>query len=173
VTSIDSVSYFSLKLPCRNYGTLAGLDGLRDISYTLTQGIGITSIVDEVYDDPMSASIGFSDRVVYAKINGKEYGTFLSVHGNEAGPNIFILSQNYPNPFNPSTTIEYSLSHREYVLLKVFDDLGRQVAVLVDEWQGLGVHQYRFVGSGLPSGVYFYRLQAGSLSETRKLMLLR
>jgi hypothetical protein len=173
MTSIDSVSYFSLKLPCRNYATLAGLDGLRDIRYTLTQGIGITSIVDEVYDDPMDASVGLSDRLVYAKINGKEYGTFLSVRGNKTEPNIFILHQNYPNPFNPSTIIEYSLSRRDHVLLKVFDDLGRQVDVLVDEWQEAGVHQCRFVGNSLPSGVYFYRLEAGSLSETRKLMLLR
>jgi hypothetical protein len=173
MTSIDSVSYFSLKLPCRNYATLAGLDGLREFRYTLTQGIGITSIVDEVYDDPMDASVGLSDRLVYAKINGKEYGTYLSVRGNETEPNIFILHQNYPNPFNPSTIIEYSLSRRDHVLLKVFDDLGRQVDVLVDEWQEAGIHQCRFVGNSLPSGVYFYRLEAGSLSETRKLMLLR
>jgi hypothetical protein len=171
--SIDSVSCFNLKLPCRNYYTLAGLDGLRDIRYTLAQGIGITWIVDEVYDDPAGINWGISDNLVYAKINGKEYGTFLSVRGNETEPHLFVLRQNYPNPFNPSTIIEYSLSRRDHVLLKVFDEIGRQVEVLVDEVQEPGVHQCRFVGNSLPSGVYFYRLQTELLSETRKLMLLR
>ena len=170
---VDSASYFGLKLPCRNYATLAGLDGLRDIRYTLAQGIGIVSIVDEVYDDPTEIFRGTSDNLVYAKINGKEYGVFLSVRENESEPNKFILRQNYPNPFNPSTIIEYSLLRRDHVLLKVFDDLGRQVEVLVDELQEPGIHQCRFVGNSLPSGVYFCRLQAGSLSETRKLMLLK
>ncbi len=173
MTYVDSESYFGLKLPCRHYGTLAGLDGLRDIIYTLAQGVGITSLVDEVYDDPDERSWGTIDTLVYAKINGKEYGTLLSVHGNVIDPNTSILHQNYPNPFNPSTIIEYSLSRREHVVLKIFDDLGRQVEVLVDEWQGPGTHTCRFVGSNLPSGAYFYRLEAGSVSETRKLMLLR
>jgi hypothetical protein len=173
MTSIDSMSYFSLKLPCRNYGTFAGLDGLRDIRYTLAQGIGITSIVDEVCDDPDERWFGVTDDLVYANINGKEYGTLLAVRGNETEPNTFILRQNYPNPFNPSTIIEYSLSRREHVLLKVFDDLGRQVEVLVDEWQEPGAHQCKFVGSNLPSGAYYYRLEAGSVSDTRKLMFLK
>ena len=88
-------------------------------------------------------------------------------------PLSFRLDQNYPNPFNPSTTIRYGLPHASPVTLKVYDMLGRQVSVLVNERRDAGVHEVKFDGSNLASGVYFYRMQAGSFVETRKLVLLR
>jgi hypothetical protein len=84
----------------------------------------------------------------------------------------FRLEQNYPNPFNPSTTIRYSLPTRLHVTLTVFNPLGQQVAVLVNGEQDAGSHDVQFNASGLPSGVYFYRLQAGAYVETRHLVLL-
>ncbi len=104
------------------------------------------------------------------------YSTFtpLSVHelGGEK-PAAFALEQNYPNPFNPSTLIRYSLPSTEQVSLKVFDMLGREVAVLVNARQAAGRYEVSFNAMNLPSGLYFYRLQAGSYSETRKMMLIR
>jgi hypothetical protein len=82
------------------------------------------------------------------------------------------LEQNYPNPFNPSTTIAYGLPVATEVKLGVYDVLGREVSVLVQEKRSAGVHKVTFEGRGLSSGVYFYRLTAGNFIQTRKLLLL-
>ncbi|HUI28987.1 MAG TPA: T9SS type A sorting domain-containing protein [Candidatus Acidoferrales bacterium] len=88
-------------------------------------------------------------------------------------PDMFALNQNYPNPFNPSTVITYQLSGVSQVTLKVYDVLGREVSTLVNEKQVAGGHSVRFDGSNIPSGVYFYRLIAGKLTVTKKMVLLR
>jgi photosystem II stability/assembly factor-like uncharacterized protein len=88
-------------------------------------------------------------------------------------PHLVDLDQNYPNPFNPSTTIRYALPNRALVTMTVFNTLGQQVATLVNESQEAGYHDVRFDGSGLASGVYFYRLQAGSFVQSKKFVLLR
>jgi hypothetical protein len=85
----------------------------------------------------------------------------------------FILAQNYPNPFNPSTTIRYGLPSRSHVTLTVFNTLGQQAATLVEGEQEGGVYEAVFDASGLASGVYLYRLQAGGFVQVRKLMVLR
>jgi hypothetical protein len=91
----------------------------------------------------------------------------------DATPVTFTLSQNYPNPFNPSTTIRYGLPNRSLVTLTVFSTLGQQVAELVNEEMEAGYHEVRFDGQNLSSGVYFYRLRAGDLVETKTLLLVR
>jgi hypothetical protein len=88
-------------------------------------------------------------------------------------PNQFFLQQNYPNPFNPSTTIRYGLPHKSQVSLTVYNTLGQIVSRLVSGEQEAGYHEVRFDASGLSSGVYFYRLSAGTYVETRKLLLIR
>ena len=87
-------------------------------------------------------------------------------------PTTFSVSQNYPNPFNPSTMIQYQLPKAATVSLKVFNTLGEMVSVIVDEYKEAGTYQARW-NANAPSGVYFYRLQAGGYVETRKMMLLR
>jgi hypothetical protein len=88
-------------------------------------------------------------------------------------PLAFLLYQNYPNPFNPATSIRYGLSAKSHVTLLVFNTLGQQVASLVNETQESGYHEVKFDGSSLASGVYFYRLQAGTFVQTKRLLLLR
>jgi hypothetical protein len=84
-----------------------------------------------------------------------------------------VLFQNYPNPFNPGTLISYALPSRSDVTLAVYNTLGQRVAVLVRETQERGVHRANFDGAGLASGVYFYRLQAGSSVITNRMILLK
>jgi hypothetical protein len=83
------------------------------------------------------------------------------------------LFQNFPNPFNPRTVIGYQLYAASNVHLVVFDILGREVAILVDQKMGPGKYEVQFDGSGLSSGVYFYRMQAGDFVQTRTLLLLK
>ncbi|MBI4428370.1 MAG: 5'-nucleotidase C-terminal domain-containing protein [Ignavibacteriales bacterium] len=88
-------------------------------------------------------------------------------------PAAFELHQNYPNPFNPSTIIMYDLSERAHVVLKVYDLLGREIATLVDGIQDIGSRSVRFDASKLAAGVYFYRLNAGSIVQTKRMLLLK
>jgi len=88
-------------------------------------------------------------------------------------PNSLVLFQNYPNPFNPITVIQYSIPSRRGVLLKVYDILGNEIATIVNEEQERGVYTINFNGSGLASGMYIYRLQAGSFIDTKKMILLK
>ncbi len=88
-------------------------------------------------------------------------------------PQALQLSQNYPNPFNPSTRIQYILSQRDHVVLRVFDLLGREVATLVDKAQGAGTHAVKWDANNCASGIYLYRLQTSKSILTRKMVLLR
>ncbi|MFI5253733.1 MAG: T9SS type A sorting domain-containing protein [Bacteroidota bacterium] len=88
-------------------------------------------------------------------------------------PSDYRLLQNYPNPFNPTTKIEYTLPEKSKVMLKVYNLLGELVATLVDETQPAGIHHVAWDGSQLASGVYFYRLNAGSFVQTKKFVLLK
>ena len=90
-----------------------------------------------------------------------------------AAPDGFRLEQNFPNPFNPSTIIRYALPRRARVTLSVFSVLGQQVSLLQHGDQDAGSHEVRFDARDLPSGVYFYRLSAGSFTETKRLLLIR
>ena len=84
-----------------------------------------------------------------------------------------VLQQNYPNPFNPTTTIQYSVPGTQYVSLRIYDLLGREVSTLVNEVKQPGKYNLVWDTRGLASGVYFYRMVAGSFTETKKLVLVR
>ncbi|MCH7770810.1 MAG: T9SS type A sorting domain-containing protein [Bacteroidetes bacterium] len=85
----------------------------------------------------------------------------------------FKLFQNYPNPFNPSTRIQYAVSSRQFVSLKVYDVLGNEIAVLVNEEKPAGTYELEWDASRFPSGVYFYQLRSGSFVQTKKMILLK
>jgi hypothetical protein len=88
-------------------------------------------------------------------------------------PTEFALNQNYPNPFNPVTTIKYGVREISFVELRIYDVLGKEVYVLVNEEHNAGFHKVNFNAERLASGIYFYRLQAGYFVETKKMILLR
>ncbi len=85
----------------------------------------------------------------------------------------FVQHQNYPNPFNPTTVISYSVPTSCQVRLTVLDILGREIVELVNEQKFAGTYEVKFTASNLPSGIYFYRLTAGSFSETKKMILIK
>jgi len=106
-----------------------------------------------------------------------EYSNSIEVEINS--PTIFSLEQNYPNPFNPSTSIQYAISSSQFVTLKVYDVLGKEITTLVSEEKSAGSYEVEFSSAetlhatSLPSGVYFYRLKAGDYIETKKMVLMK
>ena len=97
----------------------------------------------------------------------------VGVNDNSLTVNSFNLDQNYPNPFNPTTQIRYSIAKAGLVNIKVYDILGRQVAELINHNQGIGEYTVNFNASNLTSGVYIYKIQSGSFTATKKMMLLK
>jgi hypothetical protein len=103
-----------------------------------------------------------------------EFSTVSGVSGNENGiPKVFDLKQNYPNPFNPVTKIHYEVPKTGYVSIKVFDMLGREVSTLVNGNVQAGYYAFDFDASALTSGVYFYKMTAGSFEKTMKMIVLK
>ena len=88
-------------------------------------------------------------------------------------PDGFALNQNYPNPFNPITTITFKIASEGFTTVKIFDVLGREVATLMSENLSAGSYSVQWDATDVQSGVYFYKLQSGNYSETKKLMLMK
>jgi len=138
--------------------------------------------LDGMYAD--SSPVIGRDGTLYIGLNKGVYenqleNTLIAIKDNpnsvkeEELPSEYKLEQNYPNPFNPTTSIEYQVASIENVTLKVYDILGREIATLLNEVKHPGNYKLEFNASNLPSGVYFYRLNAGGFSESKKMILLR
>ena len=154
------------------YGTiLRTLDGGATWS---NQSSGVTGTLLAVcLTDPFSGfAAGNAGTILRLRIVDP---TALSVNTDRAAgvPHDFVLEQNYPNPFNPTTVVSYQLPVASEVRLVVYDLLGREVAVLENERKNPGVYEVKFDGSGLSSGVYFYRLTAGVHTESKRMMLMK
>jgi len=141
-------------------------------------------------DGNLDGSLRFdSFQMSYNQINGAQKGTVyfddlrlakkVLVDINDefvsALPSNYSLFQNYPNPFNPSTIIQYQIPEDNFITIKVYDILGKEVAIVVSEQKSMGAYRIEFDASdfGLTSGVYFYTLKAGDFSETKKLILMK
>lgn len=123
---------------------------------------------------PNNYDTGYIVGVTGAILKTVDGGGFVGISViSENIPEQYSLGQNYPNPFNPTTVIRYSLIENRTVNLKLYDVLGKEVVTLVNEKQSPGTYQVEFNGSGLPSGVYFYRLNAGEFTETKSMMLVK
>ena len=105
--------------------------------------------------------------------NGRVLKYFPPPDTSDVNPMLYVLYQNYPNPFNPSTNLQYTISSKQFITLKVYDVLGDEIATLVKEEKLAGTYVVKFSGTGLPSGIYFYRINAGKFISTKKMVLLR
>ena len=136
------------------------------------------------YDEAVSIAIDGSGNVyVTGKSIGNEtgydyatikYSQSTGISQISSGiPENFTLLQNYPNPFNPVTNLEFGISDLGFVSLKVYDILGKEVATLVNEKLSPGKYKVEFDGSGLTSGVYFYRITAGEFTDTKRMLFVK
>ncbi len=155
---------------------ISNASGYKSFSQILPFGTGDAILT---WGDERSGS---DNRNIFAQqLNGSgQLGVITDIKNEQPAVKDFVLQQNYPNPFNPSTTIKYTVPsvalsgvEGSRVQLKVYDILGNEVAALVDEYKPAGNYEVNFDAAGLASGVYFYKLKAGSFVETKKMILLR
>lgn len=182
------------------YGDITGYISVPPANYTLdlTLADGTTLVQSYVAD---LRTLGGGSAVVFASgflspssnQNGEAFGIFFALADGTVGqfpegvasvenisdvvPDNYSLAQNFPNPFNPSTTINFTIPNSEFVTLKVYNILGSEVAVLVNENLSAGSYRYNFdaqsAGVGLASGVYLYELSAGDFKQIKKMNLLK
>ena len=143
-------------------------NGGADWSEINAEGIGMWAFTL----DPTNPEILYAGGV--GGVHKLDISTLVAVaEENGAAPQTFSLAQNYPNPFNPSTSIEFSLPKSEYVELKVYNILGKEVSTLVSKKLNQGNHNYQFDGKDLASGIYYYQLVAGEFQDVKKMILLK
>jgi sugar lactone lactonase YvrE len=174
----DDVSISSVTIgPDGTIFLASGNDGLRAYSFNGNTFTNVAHINEGGWANGVKVG---ADGTVYLA-NGHEgliayeYSGFTTSLSNKKTQSIssFNLAQNYPNPFNPSTTIEFTLPNSEFVELKVFNILGKEVATIVSNKLSQGNHTYTFDGTNLASGIYYYQLVAGDFREVKKMILLR
>jgi hypothetical protein len=173
------------------YGNMVGIGSLCKSASSSYAPFTVTIIYFDSTTVPDSASIALSaykqmdlttmagglplgNSVLY--VDNLSFDTLLtsiSKDRTDEIPGEYELRQNFPNPFNPSTVISYQLHAAGQVILKVYNVLGREVKTLVSERQTAGSHHVTFNAGSLPSGVYFYRIQAGDYHDAKKLILLK
>ena len=176
--------YWSTASETNNYGFEVQKCTEEDTSYRTIPGsfqAGQGTTVKETqyrYTDEFATPGNWLYRLKQIDLDGTTHysaGIHVGVlaDAGEVAPGRYALSQNYPNPFNPTTRIAFTIAHRQWATLKVWDVTGRAVATLLDEWREPGTYAVEFDASSLPSGVYFYRLQAGDFTQTKRLMVLK
>ncbi len=136
----------------------------RDINYNFIHGAGHMRIRAELVSNPSQ----FIERDFRANTTQT-----IGIQQTSSIVKEFSLSQNYPNPFNPNTKINFSLPKGDYVSLRVYDMLGREVKVLVSENLSAGEYQADFDAKGLSSGMYYYSLRAGEYVDVKKMVLVK
>lgn len=161
----DTSFYLQSGSPCIDAGDTSGI--CNDVEDAASSGSAL---------DPSQGNLR-NDMGAFGGPGADELPVFGSTTGvvrhDNSKPTGFRLEQNYPNPFNPTTMIRYRLMTNNSVVLKVYDTLGKEVQTVVNENQGPGNHSVTLDAGGLASGVYFYRLESGGYTETRKLTVLK
>lgn len=165
-------------LPGRFTTTVSGQPSFTGIKHWLDEQINLNAYIGQkirirftLFTDGGIPGDGFyfdNFRVV----NYKDLPTSINQTSSKI-PDEFKLSQNFPNPFNPKTIIQYSITESDFATLKVYDILGNEISVLVNEKQNPGSYSVDFDAGNYPSGIYYYKLEAGNFSEVKKMILLK
>lgn len=163
----DSAAVMYLEVPDSNAADTTGVL-LGGESITINGWNGAWSSIDSSGTGSYVVTVPASSAAIV-----KIMGSMTSIRGGQNIPQGFRLSQNYPNPFNPSTTITYSIPKSSYVSLQVYNILGQAAATIYKGYQAAGTYKFSFDASGLASGVYFYRLEANGLVQTKKMILMK
>ena len=142
------------------YNSIRADDGVNRVVYF---GFGLEQVTQDTTRDTL----------ITRAINWLMNGVVVGVPNENISPASFNLSQNYPNPFNPATKITYSIPNELQVNLKIYDVMGREVAVLVNGRQQAGTYEVNFNAASLASGTYFYKLTAGDFVSVKKMILLK
>lgn len=141
----------------------------RSIDAAGTSASGYGTSFSACWEGNYTATTGITGNFAVIQITSLITG----IHNEPTIVDEFSLKQNYPNPFNPNTMISFTLPSNEFVTMKVYDKLGREVRTLINENKTAGAHSINFFGDDLASGIYFYKIQAGSFIETKKMMLVK
>lgn len=135
------------------------------VLYEVTDSLGLTVLQFEP---------GIHFRLMGCVVNGVQYGTISGIARTDSlSPKRFVLQQNFPNPFNPSTKIVFTVGMRQFVTLKVYDLLGKEVANLVNEELEAGSYEILWDARHFANGAYHYKLQAGNFIDAKKLLILK
>lgn len=140
------------------------------LNWTMQIGDSAQSLNSIYFTSPDTGYVCGTAGRIYKTVNGGTIG--IKKNGNEI-PERFALEQNYPNPFNPTTNIRYQIANNKLVTVKIYNILGNEVAVLVNEKQSPGVYEISWDASTFPGGVYFCKLEAGGFSEVKKMLLIK
>jgi hypothetical protein len=140
------------------------------LTRSLPASIPIDFVVSDASTDPAGGTVLRADAL---RCSLRQEATSVEKRDSENLPSSYVLRQNHPNPFNPSTRIEYAVPKAGNVSLRVFDMLGREVAVLVDGMVEAGWYAVNFNAQNLASGVYLYRLESRGFAQTLKMVVLK
>lgn len=174
----DGGNYYVSGFDGKNWGIFGFKLG--DSTYTpLNNGLPLFPNINKIYNNGkyMFAAVknngSGTDKSGVYRIEASQLIATGVENSIQVRPEKFELMQNYPNPFNPSTTITYSLPEAGHVKLAVYSLLGKEVSTLVDEFQNADVHSVKFDAGSLPSGIYLYKIESGSFSAYKKLILMK
>ena len=186
-TSVSGDAWGTINLPSGSFSNslrVKYIISTRDSSNPGIPVVTVTNLTSYVWFVPGRKFPVFE--IIYStiSINGTQFGNSKTVTYNTGStigitnisteiPAGYTLSQNYPNPFNPTTNLEFGISDLEFVSLKIFNTLGKEVASLVNENLNAGTYKYSFDASGFTSGIYFYTIKAGEFTETKRMLLVK
>jgi hypothetical protein len=180
VNGWGTVQYHTNSVPClrimsHERTTTNVYDGSNHLLYSGVNEIFTVSFIGAGFNNLIAVTKQVAPTLtIYSSYASASFvGPTTDVSEPGALPNDFSLAQNYPNPFNPTTTIDYDLPQAADVKLQVFDIIGREVDLLVGGRQEAGHHSVIWDGADRSSGMYFYKIQAGDFSETKKMLLLK